>query len=147
MTAIEQLKQLVETVLEKLGVTGTVSVEEQEMGYRIIIDSEDSALLIGRSGETLDALQMVIRLLSHQLALGEMRIRVDINGYRQQKEDDLARFVGEIAARVKETGQSETLRPMTAYERRIAHQAASDAGATSESTGEGVDRRIVIKPL
>jgi spoIIIJ-associated protein len=147
MTTADQIKQLVETTLAKMAVEGTVVVTEQEMGYRVVIDSPESAQLIGRNGETLDALQTIIRLLSHQLGLAELRLTVDINGYRVQKEEDLIRFVKEVAARVVATGQPETLRQMTSYERRLAHQAASEvAGAVSESTGEGADRRITVRP-
>lgn len=148
MSTADQIKQLVETILAKMTVEGTVTVAEQEMGYRVLIDSPESARLIGRNGETLDALQTIIRLLSHQLGLAELRLSVDINGYRSQKEEDLVRFVKEVAARVVSTGQSETLRQMSSYERRLAHQAASEvAGVVSESTGEGTDRRITIRPV
>lgn len=147
MTTAEQIKQLVETLLVKLSIDGSVTVTEQEMGYRATIETEESARLIGRNGETLDALQTIIRLLSHQLGLAELRLSVDINGYRAQKEDDLVQFVRGVAERVRESGQPETLRQMSSYERRLAHQAASEvAGVVSESTGEGADRRITIRP-
>lgn len=143
----EQLKHLVETLLTKLGVESTVVVETQDINYKIQIDSPDSALLIGHGGETLQALQSIIRLLAYQIGLGEARIMVDINGYRSQKEDDLRQFVRDVAARVRESGVAETLRPMTSYERRLAHEVVGEAeGVVSESTGEGEGRRITIKP-
>lgn len=147
MTTEDQIKQLVETVLAKMTVEGAVSVANQNGGYRVVIDSPESGRLIGKNGETLESLQTIIRLLSHQLGLAELRLTVDINGYRVQREDDLVRFVKEVAARVVATGQPETLRRMSSYERRLAHQAASEvAGVVSESTGEGADRRITIRP-
>ena len=143
----EQVKHLVETLLGKLGVEATVTVESHDMNYRVKVESPDSALLIGHGGETLTALQSIVRLLAYQIGLGEARIMVDINGYRSAKEEDLKQFVRDVAARVKEKGQPETLRPMTSYERRLAHEVASEVdGVVSESSGEGEERRITIKP-
>ncbi len=147
MNASEQLKQLVEEIIKKLGVTATVDVVADEGHFRIKLESEDSALLIGRAGETLDALQLIVRLLAHQLQLGEARIGLDINGYKSQKEDDFVQFIAGVAARVKESQLPETLRPMTSYERRLVHQTISEvSGLVSESTGEGPERRVTIRP-
>ncbi len=143
----DQLKDLAERLLAKLSCTGTVAVTNQESTYYVHIDSPDSALLIGHGGETLEALQTIIRLLAYQMGLAEVRIMIDVNGYRHQREEDLLRFVREVAERVKASGHMETLRPMSSYERRLVHQVVDELGGlVSESSGEGSERRITIKP-
>lgn len=147
MNAAEQLATMMEGILERLGVVGTVKVQDRGQSYVISVETEDSALLIGRRGETLDALQSILRLLAQKLELGETRIMVDVNSYRRTREEDLLNFINEVAERIKTTGMPETLRPMSSYERHLVHEVVGQIeGLTSESTGEGVDRRITIRP-
>jgi len=147
MNLTADLERLTNDLLARLSVEGTVVVREGDATYLVTIETPDSALLIGRAGETLDALQTVIRLLARQLDLGEARLTVDVNGYRRQKEEELIQFVHEVGQRVKETGRAETLRPMSSYERRLVHQLIGEIGGlVSESTGEGIDRRLTVRP-
>jgi spoIIIJ-associated protein len=144
----DQIKETVEQMLTKLGVVGSITVQEREQNYYVSIDTEDSALLIGRAGETLAALQTIVRLLVFKLTSQEVRVTVDVNGYRRQQEENLLMMVDQVAQRVKEAGIAETLRPMSAYERRLVHEVVGQVdGVESISTGEGHDRRITIKPV
>lgn len=146
MTKRDEIIDLVQTVLRKLGVEGTVTAQEREGGYYISVETPDSALLIGRYGETLEALQFIVRILAQKLLLAGERLTLDVNAYRRQREEELLTFVTEVAERVKSTGMSETLRPMSSYERRLVHQVVDGMGGlTSGSTGEGPDRRITIQ--
>lgn len=148
MSKSDQLRELAEKLLGYLGVDGSVKVQERGSTYVVSIETEDSALLIGRKGETLDALQLVIRLMAQSFELGEeSRVMLDINAYRRQREEDLLTFVNDVAERVKSTGQAETLRPMTSYERHLVHEVVGQVeGVVSESTGAGPDRRVTIRP-
>lgn len=147
MSKADELQALAEELLRRLGVTGTVKVQERSQSYVVSIETDDSALMIGRRGETLEALQIIMRLLAHRLDLGEHRLMLDINAYRRQREEDLLTFVNEVAERVKSTGLAETLRPMNAYERHLVHEVVGQVdGVVSESTGEGTERRITIRP-
>lgn len=148
MSKSEQLVALVEKMLELLGVTATVKLQERGTTYVVNIETDDSALMIGRKGETLEALQLLVRLMAGKLELGEeARVMLDINAYRREQEENLLTFVNEVAERVKESGMAETLRPMSSYERHLVHEVVSHIdGVASESTGEGRDRRITIRP-
>jgi spoIIIJ-associated protein len=147
MPANERLSELVENLLKQMEVEGTVRVQDRDTTYLVSIDTEDSALMIGRFGETLDALQTIIRLLAYKLELGDVRITVDVNAYRRGREEELLTFVDEVATRVKETGVAETLRPMSSYERHLVHEVVGQMdGLATESTGEGHDRRVTIRP-
>ncbi len=144
----DELKRLVEAVLAKLGVEATVTIQDRETTYYVGIDSPDSSLLIGRAGETLEALQTVIRLMAYRLELGEARLVIDVNAYRRNREEELITMVNEVGERVKQNGLPETLRPMSSYERRLVHQIIGEMGGlTTESWGEGTDRRITIRPV
>lgn len=148
MTTVQQLTELTEKLLGQLGVVGTVRVQDRETTYLISIDTEDSALLIGRYGETLEALQTIIRLLAYQLELGEARLTVDVNAYRRGREEELLTFVDAVAERVKASALPETLRPMSSYERRLVHEVVGQMeGVATESSGEGQERRITIRPV
>lgn len=145
--ASQQLVALVEDLLQRLGVVGKVRVQDRQVAYVVSIETDDSALLIGRYGGTLDALQVIIRLLAYNLELGEARITVDVNAYRRGREEELLNFVNEVAERVKATGVAEVLRPMSSYERHLVHEVVGQVdGLTTESTGEGLERRVTIRP-
>jgi len=147
MNAEETLKGLAQELLAKLGVEATVEVRQQGERWVVAIDTVDSALLIGRNGETLTALEAIIRLLAYRQGLIDTRIGVDINSYRRGREENLMTFVNEVAERVKATGQPETLRPMSAYERRMVHEVVGQIeGLVTESSGEGLERHITIRP-
>lgn len=147
MSESEKLQQLVDDILSRLGLKANVEVEYEDGTYTVSIATEDSALLIGRAGETLKALQTIIRLLAYNVLMNEERIVVDVNDYRKQKEEELCRYIKEIASRVKELKYPETLQAMSSYERRLAHQIVGEMGGlSSESSGEGEERRITIRP-
>ncbi len=141
----EQLTELVTNLLQHMGVKSTVRVQDRETAYFISIDTEDSALLIGRAGETLQALQAIVRLLAYKLELGDVRIMVDVNAYRREREEELLTYVDAAANRVKDTGTSETLRPMTSYERHLVHEVIGQMdGLATESAGDGLERRVTV---
>ena len=148
METSKQLIDLVEKLLSQMGIAGVVTVQERPGTFVVHVETEDSELLIGKTGETLDAFQAIIRLMSHRnLDLGETRLLVDVNSYRRQREEDLLTFVNEVANRVKETGTAETLRPMSSYERHLVHEVISQMeGLATESTGLGAERRITVRP-
>ena len=74
------------------------------------------------------------------------RLILDVGGSRQKRIDELTRVVNKVIEKVRESGEQSPLKPMSSYERKIAHDIIAEAGLTSESEGEGRDRHIVIKP-
>jgi spoIIIJ-associated protein len=144
-TAVETLKR----VLEAFGITGS-SIEEYEGDEgEIILDvvGGDLAILIGRHGKTLDALQALVAAVTTRTLGFRYPVVVDVEGYRhrrRQKVEDIARRAADRASRQKTAVR---LRPMTAYERRIVHVVLrDDRRIRTESEGEDPYRCVVVKP-
>ena len=111
------------------------------------IEGEDSALLIGRRGETLRALQLLVRTIVGRKLGTNLNFTVDVEGYDDRRKQSLANLADRVASRVIKTGRSIELEPMSAKERRIVHISLADQkGIQTESSGEGKDRRVVIQP-
>ena len=111
------------------------------------IEGEDSALLIGRRGETLRALQLLVRTIVGRKLGTNLNFTVDVEGYDDRRKQSLANLADRVASRVIKTGRSIELEPMSARERRIVHISLADQkGIQTESSGEGKDRRVVIQP-
>lgn len=122
----------------------TVKVANRENASKILLDGEDLSVIIGRRGETLDALQYLAGLAANNGG-GHYKISLNIGNYREKREETLINLANRICAQVLKTGKSRTLEPMNPYERRIIHTAVqSIEGVVSNSFGEGLGRRIVI---
>lgn len=140
-----QLKEL----LEKMGMRSEVVVHEEGSTIRLEIHNEqDSAILIGFRGKTLNSLQYLVnQLLGKSRTEEEQRfdIEVDIQDYRARRRRLLTRMVEEAIGKVELTGKPVELEPMSAYDRKFIHMIVKDEeGLTSASEGEGQDRHIVI---
>ncbi len=135
--------------LAGVNVVSTVrAANDQEVGGPIIdLTGDDSGLLIGRRGQTLQALQFVVNMIARN-ELGEsVRVVLDVEHYRQRREDSLRDMATKVAARVAQTGRGITLEPMSAADRRVIHMFLSDyQGVSTESAGLGDDRKITILP-
>lgn len=137
------------SVLEKLGCTETDAViSEVEGGSKITLNGSDKlGVIIGRRGETLDALQYLASLVANEKGGGYYRLVIDIGNYREKRENTLEALAKRTAGQVLRTGRSRSLEPMNPYERRIIHTAIQGIeGVTSSSVGDGVGRRVVISP-
>ena len=132
-------------VLEKIGAKDLVfKASEKEDNAFIQIDGEDMGVVIGRRGETLDALQYLAGLAANDGG-GYFKISLNIGDYRQKREAALIELAGKVADQVISTGRSRALEPMNPYERRIIHTAIQDIdGVVSNSIGEGNSRRVVV---
>ena len=134
-------------LLDVLDLDGEAQADIEGDTILVEVEGPSMALLIGRHGATLDALQELVRAAVQHATQAQVRLVVDIEGYRERQEELLERRVRGIAARVRKTGQAIELDPMTSYERRLVHQALADFdGVMTGSEGEGPDRRVVIKP-
>lgn len=122
-----------------------IKSETTDEGVRINIEGEDINAIIGRRGETLDALQYLTGIVSAKSGEKHMRVYIDTGSYRARREETLERLAKKYAERVLKTGRSLTLEPMTPNERRIVHMVIQDMdGLESFSKGEGTARRVVI---
>ena len=110
-------------------------------------DEEAMGLLIGRRGETLRSLQFLVNLLVSRKVQKWPQVVVDVGNYRQRRQESLEGLARRMAERVRQTGRSVALEPMSAYERRIVHLALrEDVTIYTESSGEGDQRKIMIFP-
>lgn len=134
-------------ILELFGETSS-SIDEYdgENGELILdVNGGDLAVLIGRHGRTLDALQMVLNSLMSSRIKFYFPIVVDIEGYKSRRRKKIEDMARSAAARAKERGGKVTLSPMNAYERRIVHiTLREDAEVVTHSEGEDPERRVVI---
>ena len=121
----------------------------EEDGVRLRIESSGMGVLIGHRGETLDAIQYLTSLHVNRSRRehGFTRITVDTEGYRDRREETLARLARKVASQVRSTGRARTLEPMNPYERRVLHATLqNNPYVTTYSEGEEPNRRVVIAP-
>jgi len=139
---------LLQNVLDAMDLKATPRiVNESDEEIVIDITGSDLAILIGKHGQTLDALQFLISIAVHRGAKARKRIILDVEGYRERRDEMLRHKAHEYARRVKETSQEAELEPQTARDRRIIHTALSnDPDVYTYSEGEGDERHVVISP-
>ena len=134
-------------VLEAMGLSVEITTEMKEDSAVLTLTGERLGILIGRHGETLDALQYLTSLVCNRVEGSYFRVTLDCGNYRDKREEALKELAKKISAKVKRTGRSQTLEPMNPYERRIIHAVLTDIeGVTSKSKGEEPNRRVVILP-
>lgn len=150
----EVAKGILEELLTRLGVDASVvsqpspSAEEGEAADPAILDIEgdDLGILIGRRGQTLASLQYIVRLIVGNKTEVWKPVVIDVEGYKQRRYERLQALAWRLAEQVKVREVPFTMEPMMAYERRIIHLALADhPDITTESTGEGEDRRVIIR--
>lgn len=142
------LKKLAEELVSKMGLEITLSVEEQEDRFMVEIGGEDSAILIGKRGESLDGFQFLLSTLFNKGKKHDeyKRVVVDSKGYKSRREDTLKILAERTAARAVRENQDIRLEPMSANERRIIHSAlASSTKVETESKGNEPNRYVIIK--
>jgi spoIIIJ-associated protein len=139
-----------EDVLDRMGMDAVVEIVDVDGITYVDIwgeDDEDSiGALIGRRGATLDGLQELVRSVIQRQTGERCQVVVDVEDYRKRRRSQLIRMAHQAATKARRTGQAQTLEPMTAYERKLVHDAVADLGdLTTESEGEEPNRRVVIR--
>ena len=139
----------VEDLLAKMGIDATAepNVVNDRMYIDILGDDEDDlALLIGRHGATLEAIQELTRMVVSRRLDERCRVVVDVEDYRKRREERMIDRALQVARRVLETGQEQVLDPMNPYERKLVHDAVADlVGLETSSRGEEPERSVVIR--
>jgi len=137
-------------LLSHLGVDGRVSIRAAEEPGSVILDvtGDSGGLLIGRRGQTLDALEYVINRIAARHEDGDTgRVTIDVERYRERRREYLTTLALRLADKAKKTGHAVTLNPMTPRDRRIVHLALKDDPAVDTlSHGDGHFRKIMILP-
>ena len=135
----------IKSVMLGLGCTNvTVSAANVDGAIYLQLEGEKLGVVIGRRGETLDALQYLTSLAANT-GSGYQKVTLNIGNYREKREQTLVALAKKVSAQVLSTGRSRALEPMNPYERRIIHTAVQEIeGVVSNSIGEGSSRRVVI---
>ncbi len=143
----EAAVSFLKAVLADMGVADTeITAEEADGTCKISLEGQDLGFIIGRRGETLDALQYLVSLVANRNG-GYRRVTLDIGNYREKREGTLSALARKHAHQAAKNGRKTTLEPMNPYERRIIHTAVQQVeGATSWSVGSEPNRRVVIGP-
>lgn len=137
--------EFLKTIFKKFELDVDIHVIEGEEFITLDLIGKDLGILIGRRGETLDALQYLTNLTVSRHFEDRSKFILDVEGYRAKREDTLERLAKKLAERVKESGKNISLEPMSPYERRIIHTVLqSDEKVRTFSEGEEPYRKVVI---
>ena len=143
----EQIRTFLSGLLEHMDAKAEVKVYEVEKNrYKVILEGEKLGALIGRRGETLDAIQ---QLTNYSINRGgeskRARVQIDAENYREKREESLERLAQKVAGKVVKYRRNVTLEPMNAYERHVIHTALQEVpGVTTYSTGVDPNRRVIV---
>jgi spoIIIJ-associated protein len=135
-----------EELLDIADLDGDLDMDVEGDRAAVSIVGADLAQLVGRDGEVLEALQELTRLAVYRETGERSRLMLDISGHRADKRRRLEKLAGEKIADVRATGERVELEPMSAFERKVVHDAVAAAGLTSESEGVEPRRFVVILP-
>lgn len=143
--ARELLEHLLELMGEKAKVAGRVDEEDR---LNLSIDAEDAGLLIGKQGQTLEALQYLLTKMIAKKARRKVRVFIDIESYRARHQDALTQLAIKSGEKAKKSGRPITLNPMNPHDRRIIHLALqNDKEIKTMSRGEGLYKKVVVYPV
>jgi len=133
-------------VFEKMNINADVIVQEESDILRINITGEDSGIIIGRRGETLDALQYLTSLVVNKESQVYKKVSLDIENYRQKREETLVNLANRLAKKVIKYKKSITLEPMNPYERKIIHSTLQEiSNIETFSMGDEPNRKVTIR--
>jgi spoIIIJ-associated protein len=143
--AQEFLEQMLELMGEKAEVQGRV---DEEGRLNLSIDAEDAGLLIGKQGQTLEALQYLLTKMIAKKARRKVRVFIDIESYRARHQASLTQLALKSGEKAKKSGRPITLNPMNPHDRRIIHLALQgDKEIKTMSRGEGLYKKVVVYPV
>jgi spoIIIJ-associated protein len=141
-----QPKATLEKILQLLGFDATVEEQPLEDGCLLEVKTEDSGRLIGRQGQTLSDLQYITNRLLFQQDQSSPKVMVDVGGYRSQAREALVKKAKEAAEKVRRWGDVVELEPLSAFDRRIVHNAIKDDPdiETHSVEVEGTDKKVIL---
>ena len=141
-----EIRSFLQGLLEHLGSKAEIRVYRPEEGrYKVVLEGEKLGALIGRRGETLDAIQQLTNYSVNRGDDPRVRIHLDAENYRLKREQSLRHLADKVAAKVIKFKRNTTLEPMNSYERHIIHAALQDVeGVTTYSMGVEPNRRVIV---
>ena len=144
----ERVRAILERVVDALDLEADVQVDEDAEQIVGRVDGEEVGLLIGRRGQTIDAVQLLCYRAAFRGLQERKRVVVDASGYRERRQEAIERQADRAADRAFKTDKEIELEPMTPSERRVVHQYLKDrAGVETFSEGEEPERCVIVAPL
>ena len=144
----ERVEALLDEIVDALDLDAEVIVEETPDEIAARVEGEELGLLIGRRGQTIDAVQLVCYRVAFRGRGERKRVSVDAAGYRERRRDTVERQADRAADRALETGKEIELEPMSPTERKIIHDRLKDrSGLETFSEGEEPERCVIVAPL
>lgn len=139
-------REFLEQVMWAMGIKcEKVELDRSAGVISVWVEPRQAGILIGRRGQTLDALEYLINVAAGRGAQNGPRISIDVGGYRRQREEKLKRLAERLASKVKSSGRSVALRPMSSHDRRVIHLALqNDPDVFTRSEGEEPFRKVII---
>lgn len=143
----DPIAELLFDILDYFELDAEIEFEEHDDHVRYHIEGPDMGVLIGRHGSTLDALQFLVGVINARKHLVDYRVVIDVEGYRERREQQLQELARRSAARVQREGREVVLSPMSAVDRRVIHLTLADRyDVKTYSEGEEPDRCVVVAP-
>lgn len=143
----EKAQKTLREILSLLGMEAKIQIKDEPERLWVSFKGDGSGLLIGRKGQTLDALEYLVNKIVHKGAEDKKKIVVDTENYRARREEALIKLAQRMGEKAKRTGKPVTMNPLDAHERRIVHLALQhDKALRTHSKGTGIYRKIVISP-
>lgn len=140
------IKDFLKKIGALMGLSVDLEITDIEGIFNITLVSDNNAILIGKDGKTLNAMQTLIRQSVKNNSGMSIKINLDVSNYKLKKMKNIEKLVREIAKEVSDTKLSVSLEPMNSYERRLVHTIISEySELETESTGEGKERHVTIK--
>jgi len=144
---IKSVEKIVDEMFVQLEIDGTFSVEAQDEIVDIMMETRDTGIVIGYHGEILESLQLVLSLAIAKKLGRFVRISVEVDGYKKNRTDYLEKLAMQVKEKALSENKEQVLMSLKSWERRIIHLFLQDDDqVTSESSGEGRDRVLLIKP-
>ncbi len=142
----QAIRKFLSGLLEQMESAAEIHIYLPEKGrYKVILEGKNLGALIGRRGETLDAIQQLTSYAVNRSGSGRVRVQLDAENYREKREQSLQHLARKVAAKVTKYRRSVTLEPMNAYERHVIHTALQDVpNVTTYSTGTEPNRRVIV---
>ena len=144
---LPRAQEVLEQLLARIGESAKVSARQEDDRIILLIETEDPGLLIGKQGQTLEALQFLVTKILAKQTHRKVRVVIDIESYRARHNDALTHLALKYGEKVKRSGRPITLNPMNPPDRRIIHLALqADKDLKTMSRGEGLYKKVVIYP-
>jgi spoIIIJ-associated protein len=143
-----QAQEILTQLLQKMGETCSIQGVQDFNQINLVIEGEDAGLLIGKQGQTLEALQYLVTKILSKQTQKKPRVVIDIESYRERHKQSLVELALKQGEKAKRIGKPVTLNPMNAHDRRIVHLALqNDKEIKTKSRGEGLYKKIIIYPV